>query len=269
MVLLRTISFGPSFFDPSSLPSLGGSGFSPPLLLGLARPADRPGALHGRRQVPPAREVSARSSTSRSRAGSDVRASSWTRSTISWLCPASAAPFSVTEMIRARRSWLEGRRSASPALSRASTVTTIVVLSMSPISASWIWVRSSSRAWTSTQCIRAVRPISPSAADIRVRRTWLVWSRRKDRSGAVRAGAMAVMPASVTGRSVRDHPQMDDRCRSGASSAYGPSARRRSADSRYSTPVMPRAVAASTFSCRSSTNRHRSAGTPARSAAIR
>ncbi len=87
-------------------------------------------------------------------------------------------PSSVTAMIRARRSVPDGRRSASPAFSRASTVTTMVVLSMSPISASCACVRSSSRAWTRTQCMRAVSPISPRAADIRVRSTWPVWSRR-------------------------------------------------------------------------------------------
>jgi hypothetical protein len=77
---------------------------------------------------------------------------------------------------------------------------------MSPISASWIWVRSSSRAWTSTQCIRAVSPISASAAAIRVRRTWLAWSSTNDRSGSVRVGAMAVMLTSVAIRSVADYP---------------------------------------------------------------
>ena len=43
-------------------------------------------------------------------------------STISWLRSAIRAPSAVTAMIRARRSVLEGRRSARPALSRASTV---------------------------------------------------------------------------------------------------------------------------------------------------
>lgn len=86
---------------------------------------------------------------------------------------------------------------------------------------------------------------------------------------SARLGERTVMTASVAVRSVMDHPERDECCLSAASSAYGPKARRRSAGSRYSTPVMPRAVAASMFSWRSSTNRHRRAGTPARSAAMR
>ncbi len=80
--------------------------------------------------------------------------------------------------IRARRSVLDGRRSASPALSRSSTVTTMVVLSRSEISASSIWVRSASSAWNSTQNPRGVSPISAVAAAIWVASTWLAWDNR-------------------------------------------------------------------------------------------
>lgn len=51
----------------------------------------------------------------RSAPAREARASAWTWSTIRWLSTATAAPFSVTAMIRARRSLADGRRSASPA----------------------------------------------------------------------------------------------------------------------------------------------------------
>ncbi|GGQ12251.1 hypothetical protein GCM10010187_30580 [Actinomadura coerulea] len=41
--------------------------------------------------------------------------------------------------------------------------------------------------------MRGVSPISASAAVMRPRSTWLVWSSRKDRSVCVRAGAIEVM----------------------------------------------------------------------------
>src|SRR2546423_298362 len=120
-------------------------------------------------------------------------------------------------MIRARRSVVDGRRSASPAFSSASTVTTIVVLSMSPSSAIWICVRSCSAALTSTQCMRAVMPTSARAAAIRVRSTCEVWSSRNDRSGAEQvamsprgAGASEVIPAFYpVGAPLTDLPEKD------------------------------------------------------------
>lgn len=54
----------------------------------------------------------------------------------------------------------------------------------------------------------------------------------------------------------------------GGQPSSGASAVSRSATPVNSTAVMPSALAASTFSARSSTNRQRSSGTPARSAAI-
>ena len=61
-------------------------------------------------------------------------------------------------MIRARRSVGEGRRSASPAFSSSSTVTTIVVLSSPQRSARRICVCSPSSALISTHWARGVSP---------------------------------------------------------------------------------------------------------------
>ncbi len=83
-------------------------------------------------------------------------------------------PASVTVMIRARRSAGEGRRTAYPADSSSSSVTTMVVLSRSASFATSIWVSPPGIAFTSTQCPRGVIPISANAAVIRVASTWLM-----------------------------------------------------------------------------------------------
>src|ERR1039457_6194028 len=159
------------------------SNFGSAVLGGLAGPSP-PGVA----RCPPTSRVSAPVSTSRCSVGSASRTSRCTRSATAVPSATARSPAGVTAMILARRSALDGRRSARPAFSMSSTVTTIVVLSRSEISASSIWVRSACSAWNSTQYPRGVRPISPMAADIWVASTWLAWFSRKDRSRTVLVG---------------------------------------------------------------------------------
>ena len=91
---------------------------------------------------------------------------------------ATRAPSSVTAMIRARRSVASGRRSARPARSSSSTVTTIVVLSMSPQLGELDLGPLPAQRVVQHAVPARVSPISASAAAIRVRSTWLVWSSR-------------------------------------------------------------------------------------------
>jgi len=90
----------------------------------------------------------------------------------------------------ARRSALDGRRSARPALSSSSTVTTIVVLSSPTACARSVCENSPCAAVESTHCARGVTCSSSSAACISVASAWLVTASSQFR---LSAGAGALM----------------------------------------------------------------------------
>ena len=116
------------------------------------------------------------------------------RATIALASATLRSPAFVTAMIRARRSVLDGRRSARPARSSSSTVTTIVVLSSAHCSATWLWVSSAPSAWASTQCARGETPSAWSSAVISVSSAWLACESRNMRStSTAAAGSVAIV----------------------------------------------------------------------------
>ena len=109
----------------------------------------------------------------------------------------SLTPASVTTITRARRSVLDGRRSASPAASSSSTVTTIVVLSSPTMRAISVCVNSPVIAVNSTEWARGEIPRSSSAAVNSVVSPWLARDSSQQRSDASGAGAAAASPVLV------------------------------------------------------------------------
>ena len=100
-------------------------------------------------------------------------------------------------MIRARRSVLDGRRSASPARSSSSIVTTIVVLSSAHCSATWLWVSSPRSACASTQWARGETPSAWSFAVISVSSAWLACPSRNMRSTSTFGGRLTAVAAMM------------------------------------------------------------------------
>jgi hypothetical protein len=105
---------------------------------------------------------------SRSPSGSALSTSARIRSVMSSASATLRFPASVTAITRARRSRLDGRRSASPPASSSSRVTTMVVLSSPTMRASSVCVWSPLSAAISTACARGEMPRSSSAAVISV-----------------------------------------------------------------------------------------------------
>src|SRR3954454_19476992 len=125
---------------------------------------------------------SAATNASRDSAGTDASSSACSCSTIRPPAATAAAPFGVTRTMRARRSSGAGHRSARPAFSSSSSVTTIVVLSSIDASARRIWVSSSSSAFDSTQYLRGDSSTSASRDAMSFVRANVAWFRRNRRS---------------------------------------------------------------------------------------